>query len=757
MKLDYSVEKIADWTKGKTIGPSNHLISQIFIDSRSPLINSNSAFITLKGHKTNGKKFIKNFIDKGGQIIITDEEIDVNSSITQIIVKNPLNALQSIAKNHRLRFNIPIIGITGSNGKTIVKEWLYHVLKTKFNIVRSPKSYNSQIGVALSLLEINLDNDIGLFEAGISLPGEMESLKEMIQPTIGIFTGIGDAHQENFENLNQKEIEKYILFQNTKTIIKYNDNLADKLSFISNNNLSDEINSNIVYQAAIKLGMDEHSVLKALADLPSISMRMEKIEGINRNVLINDTYTFDIKSLEIGLQHLQLNSGSLKKIVFLYPEVIEYSNNLIDLLNQSRIDRLIIIGNQNIINDYKGESDFFNTVDEFTKNPIDFEDSMILFSGSRKNALERIIPIYQEKKHITSLEINLSAIRENLNFYRNNLKPKTKILAMVKAQSYGGGIVEMAKFLALEGVKYLGVAYADEGVLLRKNGVELPIIVMNPEKGAFDDLIDYQLEPSIYSISILNDFIHQLIIKSKTRFPIHIKLDTGMNRLGFKEDDILELVKTLNVQPEVYVKSVFSHLAVADDIEEANFTNFQIDLYAKMSNDISDKLNYTFIKHIANSSGALNFKSANFDMVRIGIGLFGLINPNLKSALKFVSQISQTKSIKKGDSVGYSRRFIAKTDTNIGIIPVGYADGLSRGLSCGKWSVKINENYFPIIGSICMDMCMVDIGSYPISEGDTVEIFGWENSINQMAKELDTISYEIISSISSRVKRVYID
>ena len=374
--------------------------------------------------------------------------------------------------------------------------------------------------------------------------------------------------------------------------------------------------------------------------------------------------------------------------------------------------------------------------------------------------LERCIPVYQLKKHVTKLEINLAAIRKNLGFYKSKLTENTKILAMVKAQSYGGGSVEMAKFLAREEVDALGVAYADEGVALVKEGIHLPILVMNPEQAAFDDIIDYQLEPSMYSLPILDQFIRQLILKGKKRVPIHIKLDSGMHRLGFLPIHITELISVLNSQPEVYVKAVFSHLADADNLNDSGFTKQQISVFNEMCQQIEKGIGYSFIKHLSNTEGIVNYPESHFDLVRIGIGLFGLggqKSPLLQEALAFKSQISQIKNITKGDTVGYGRIFKANENMVIGIIPVGYADGLSRALSNGAWRMKINEVFVPIIGSICMDMCMVDLTKVTCSEGDEIEVFGWENSISDMAIKLNTIPYEIISSISSRVHRLYID
>ncbi len=756
MNLNLSLIQIANITKGTLIGPEDLVINNVVIDSRSPLIDEQTLFIALEGYHTSGHQFCNDFISKGGQVVLVSEKQNLTNNF-QIIVKDTLQALQAIAKHHRSQFDIPVIAITGSNGKTIVKEWLYHVLKDDFNVCRSPKSYNSQIGVPLSVLQLNKNHQLAIFEAGISKPNEMERLENIIQPTIGVFTGIGDAHQQNFESLEQKKSEKIKLFKNIDVLIEDDEN--DLLPYtIPFNDKASQQNARLVFKTAITF-INPLSLIEKMSTLPKISMRLEKMEGKNNNIIINDAYSLDETSLEIGLQFLKTEAKNKHKVLFIAPSSnFEFTNRILTTLNSDLVDEIVFIGTHHIESNHKTHS--FKSIEDYKHNALRFENSALLFTGSRSQKIEQLIPDFLAKNHITKLNIDLSAIKHNLSYFKINLAPQTHILAMVKAQSYGGGIVEMAKFLEQQHINYFGVAYADEGATLVQNEITTPILVMNPEQDAFNTIIDNNLEPSIYSIDLLDKFISFLILKGIKRYPIHIKLDTGMHRLGFTKHQIDDLTNTLNSQPEVYVKSVFSHLAVADDLTEDEFTKHQINLFETLTEKIQNILGYDFIKHISNSIGVINYPNANFDMVRIGIGLYGLIEQisnQTQNALSFTTQISQIKTIIKSDSVGYGRVFVAEKDTTIAIIPVGYADGLRRALSQGKWDLIINGKHAPIIGNICMDMCMVDISNIDCKVDDNVEIFSNHQSIFKMAKQLNTIPYEIISSISSRVHRVYVE
>ena len=764
MNLPYSIKEICiilNVPVPSGIADEDAAIRNVVVDSRSPRITSNTLFVALKGNKQDGHQYISKFELAGGKLALVSHAIS-STKVNQIIVDNPLTALNTLAKHHRASLNYPVIGITGSNGKTIVKEWIYHLMRTKFSIVRSPKSFNSQIGVALSLLEMTAEDNLAVIEAGIAAPGDMEVLVEMIQPTHGVFTGIGDAHGANFKSIEDKKQEKFKLFKNVEQLFEADqETLKDEIPFKDSASLS---NASLAKKVAIFFGLTPSELKTKLESLPKVSMRLEQIKGVNNCTLINDAYTADFAALEIALRHLTEIARTKKKIL-----VLNFSDEQLDIINPQAISDLIytaslneiaFIGKENLLAKARIAGNYFKSVDEFLQSPPDYKDAVILFKGSRFNSLEKIVRHYSEKKHITQLEVNLSAMRKNLNVFRSKLADGVKTLAMVKAQSYGTGLIDSALFLQAEGVHYLGVAYADEGVSLRNSGIKTPIMVMNPEETAFDEIIDFNLEPSIYSISLLQTFLHHLILRKKSHFPIHIKLDTGMNRLGLKEVQLSDLISTLKTQPEVFVKSAFSHLAASDSLKEEPFTRDQIEKFKRMTSRLSHSLGYNFDRHLANSSAVLNYPESHFEMVRIGIGMYGLLENKrdlFEDVITFKTQISQIKTLEKGDSVGYGRDYIANKSTKIGIIPVGYADGLRRNLSEGKWWVIVNGKKSYILGTICMDMCIIDLTGIEALIGDDVQIFGAENSVFEMANTLKTIPYEIIAGISNRVHRVYLD
>lgn len=801
MNLNLSIKSIRAITNGQfidtaEIGESSS-IKNIVIDSRSPIIGDKTVFILFNGNKLDGANFIADFGEKGGKCIVTDHFIST-TTLSQIIVKDTLRALQAIAKHHRQQFTIPVIGITGSNGKTTVKEWLYATLKDRFTIVRSPKSYNSQIGVALSVLELSEQHTLAIFEAGISQVDEMAHLQGMIQPTIGVFTGIGDAHNAGFsasDPIQQKKAEKFLLFNAVDQLFEWADDKiqiyqsrqpvdhflyhqTDQGFSLSNENKSEDYSTNfqdtasnhniaIVACVARVFGMTEEEIQSKINELPIISMRLEKIEGKDHNVLISDVYNLDEKSLEIGLHYLHTTSNTQEKYVFLAEDesLTSFQNTLLPavqrMMTQLAPFKLIYFGSRAVAEQFPFITRFYEKPIDYLDVPLAIQNSVILFTGSRKSHLEILVNAFTAKKHITRLVADLSKMRHNLNFFRTKLHPNTTILAMVKAQSYGGGIVEVASFLEREKVAYFGVAYADEGVTLRKAGIKTPILVMNPEPAAFDDIIDYELEPSLYSYELVEHFIRQLILRQRVNFPIHLKIDTGMNRLGLRGNDLKDALGSITAQPEVYVRSVFSHLAAADSSLEDEFTTQQKQGFEEVCQHIENRIGYSFIKHLANSAGAYFHPATQFDMVRIGIGLYGLLSEdlssNLENVLELHSQISQTRIVEEGETVGYGRDFKAVSTTRIGIVPVGYADGIRRGLGHGKWWVIINQKKYPIIGRICMDMCMIDLGEDTIQSGTDVQLFGDGNTVFEMSQQLETIPYEIISSISARVKRVYLE
>ncbi|MDP4292252.1 MAG: bifunctional UDP-N-acetylmuramoyl-tripeptide:D-alanyl-D-alanine ligase/alanine racemase, partial [Bacteroidota bacterium] len=711
--------------------------------------------------------------------------------------------------------------ITGSNGKTIVKEWLFQLLNSKFNIVRSPKSYNSQIGVPLSLLQMSEEHTLGIFEAGISMPGEMKTLSQLITPRIGIITNIGPAHDEYFHSWEEKLTEKLRLFINSKTII-YNgdDELIDQVahsvlgnspiefftwghkennalritSILSNHQhtIIEAVHQNETLRISIpftdkasienvmhcwatmiKTGVDNEFIAEMMPTLTPIEMRLELKEGINNCSIINDSYSSDLYSLSIALDFLDqqqqhphrtiilsdiLQSG--KKQNELYTEVAI-------LLKSKGVNRLIGIGPAiyKFATLFDLDKSFYASTEDFLQE-FDYQslhNETILLKGARIFEFEKILERLQQKAHETVLEINLDALIHNLNFYRSGLHPGVKMMTMVKAFSYGSGGFEIANMLQYYHVDYLTVAYADEGIELRKGGISMPIMVMNPEELGMDGMIRYHLEPEIYSFRILDMLKKALEAHAedlKEPFPVHIKFDTGMHRLGFERQDLKELILRLKNSPNIKVCSAFSHLAGSDDPSLDYFTEHQIALFKSLTDDLRDGLGYDFICHILNSSGIRRFPSAQFNMVRLGIGLYGVAPyPDDQEFLQNVSTlktiISQTKFIQPGDTIGYGRSFKTPKLMKVAVIPIGYADGLSRRLSNGVGKVWVNGKVVPIIGTICMDMCMIDITDVEAREGDTVIIFGKELPIQELANALDTIPYEILTGISRRVKRIY--
>ena len=767
MKLDYTYNDIQVITNGKVlVNEYNSNIQSIAFDTRKIADGNSVLFFALTGEFRNGHAFIEEAYKKGVRQFVISESIDIskfqNSTIIQ--VENTLWALQEIAKNHRQKFNYPIVGITGSVGKTMVKEWIYHFLFSKFRVIRSPKSFNSQLGVALSLLELHENADIALIEMGISKPHEMTRLEEIVNPTYGIFTSFGSAHKENFQNAEKHLDEKLSAFKGCKSTfyhssIELNLNQIEKIHGIEvHESIINDLKSIIPVQDKISLhnlslvvafakflnlSADE---LKAKAKtLPHLAMRMEVFEGINANTIINDTYNLDIDALNYSLEYQLSLAEDLTRVVIigLDEEADNKKEAISSVIQKFRPDKTIYLkGNEPITEEIK--------------------NSIILIKGSRKADMQKIASQFRLKKHKTFLEVDLNALRNNLSVFKSYLKPETLLLVMVKSSSYGSGTERVAVFLEKQGINYLGVAYADEGVELRKLGIQLPILVMNAEEEGFEDCIKYNLEPAIYSFEQLDEFIKELIFSGKMDYPIHLKVDTGMRRLGFEPSDLIQISEVLQAQPEVRIKSVYSHLADSDNFESEAFTLHQINTFYTFCDKLSQQINYPFIKHILNSEAISRFKDFQFDMVRLGIGMYGYTsNPELKSILQPVifwkSELSQVKEIKKGETVGYNRTFIAEKDTKIAIIPVGYADGFKRSLSNGIGSVYIDNHFCPVIGRVCMDMLMIDVTNLDVKAGSKVEIIGLNKTMEEFANQAKTIPYEIMTSISKRVHRVYLE
>ncbi len=766
MKINISNREICTLTNGRFLTePNDTIIESISYDSRKIIQSEGILFCALKGDFRNGHLYIENAYAKGVRSFIVSEEIEITDfqDATFIYVTNTLWALQEIAKHHRLKFTFPIVAITGSVGKTMVKEWAYHFLSSKLRVIRSPKSYNSQLGVALSLLELNENCDVALIEVGISKPNEMVRLKEIIQPSIGIFTAFGSAHKENFPSLESHLEEKLALFKDCKTTffhssIPLNKEQINSIKGVSVTNESlipyqNEIpftdnvslhNLELAVQLANEFSIPTLDIHSKIGSLPKLALRMETFEGINGNLIINDTYNLDFDALTQSLEHQFLVANNRQRVV------------VIGLDDESKSKKNEI---ERIIAPFHPEKILYLTADSEIEK---IENSVLLIKGSRKADMQKIARQFRLKNHKTYLEIDLNAIRHNLSVFKSYLKPETKILAMVKSNSYGSGTEKMATFYEQQGVNYLGVAYVDEGVELRKQGINLPILVMNAEEEGFEDCIHYNLEPAMYSFRQLDLFIKELIDEGKTDYPIHLKINTGMTRLGFEISEIGQLIETFQAQPEVKIKSVYSHLSDSDNLESSDFSKMQIERFEKGCKELSKNLSYTFDRHLLNSEAVCRFPEAQFEMIRLGIGMYGYSsNPDFKSKLQdaifWKSSVSQVKTIEQGESVGYGRTFIAEQKMKIAVIPVGYADGFRRSLSNGKGSVYINNLKCKVIGRVCMDMIMVDVTNLDVNEGTNVEIIGHQQTMENFAAQMETIPYEVMTSFSRRVHRVYLE
>lgn len=811
----YTLKQIAEITGSKLAGSADHAVNYFLTDSRNLQTAADSLFIALKTPRNDGHNYIEELIKKGVRsfLVQDDHKIAPNAAtdITYIVSTDPLRALQVLAAYHRSRFSIPVIGITGSNGKTVVKEWLYQLLKDRFTICRSPKSYNSQIGVPLSVLNLNDTHTLGIFEAGISQPGEMELLASIIKPTIGVLTSIGSAHDEGFESRSQKIAEKTKLFvQSQKLVISglpreqapaglpattlfvSELNGADLQISFKNDTLhlkgagkdytfkipfTDEAS---VYNAAtcvgvlLQLGLREQEVARQLPLLQPVALRLEIRNGIHNSLIINDYYNSDLDSIKIALNYLQQQNRRAKKIVVISD--IEQSGipanalyqQLATLLSLQQIDLLVGIGKEISAHKplFKAGSLFYNDTNSFIQQfrSVDyrFADAGILLKGARSFGFESISRLLQAKSHDTVFEINLNKLINNVNYYRSLTGPDVNIMGMVKAMGYGSGSSEVAKTLQHIGVNYLAVAYADEGVELRQSQVGLPVMVMSPEEAAFEDIINYHLEPELYNFKVLRGFSHKLdTMGISEAFPVHIKIDTGMHRLGFEERELNALVEELKRTPNLKVRSVFSHLAGSDNAQLDDFTREQLRIFEKAFTLIEKALGYKVLKHICNSAGISRFKEAHYDMVRLGIGMYGIgadaaEQQKLENAGALKTRISQIKQVKPGQTVGYNRNGKIDRDTTIATIPIGYADGFSRLLGNGRHGAYVNGSFCKTVGNICMDMCMIDITGVSCREGDEVVLFETTEQIMQMAAALQSIPYEVLTNVSARVKRVYV-
>ncbi|WP_404984506.1 bifunctional UDP-N-acetylmuramoyl-tripeptide:D-alanyl-D-alanine ligase/alanine racemase [Chryseobacterium sp. M5] len=813
--MNYTINQIADITNAKIIGNENLIIKNIAFDSRIIYSTKNTAFIAINTSKNSGEKFIESAIDRGINVIISEHHYSQFENITWIIVENSVEFLQKLAKYHFENSHIKSIGITGSNGKTILKEWLYQCLWNEFPTVKSPKSFNSQIGLPLSLLQINDTHQLGIFEVGISKPDEMEKLENIFQPQIGLLTHIGTAHLANFKSEEDLIDEKILLFKDSEVIIYNGDNplvdkkindlysskklisygLSDSNQVYFKNNISkdekfvvhyfgEEISfpvhqrdeatlTNVLALITVlkELGIENQNIIEKINALKAVEMRLEAIEGQKNNIVINDSFNLDLDSLKTALQFLNeykkpKKSLILTDIVGVNSNSKELYDEVSELVNEQKFDSVFLIGDEisKFSDLFKAKTHTFINTQELidSKHLTEIENQIILLKGARKFEIEKVKDLLELRKHDTVLEINLNALLHNINYHKSLLKPATKMMAMVKANAYGLGSYEISEFLQHHHIDYLGVAFVDEGVELRKKGITVPIVVMNPEQHSYDTVIHYNLEPEIYSFRVLELF-YEAIQKSgyDKNYPIHIKLETGMHRLGFKEFELDQLSQILN-KTSLKVQSIFSHLSSSDMPTEKEFTLRQLETFDKNSSYLIEKLGYTPIRHILNSSGITSYTNHQYDMVRIGIGMLGEspnseIQKQLQSVVSFKTVISQISLVENGESVGYSRRFKPNQATKIATIPVGYADGIPRLIGNQIGNVGVNKTLAPIVGSICMDMMMINVDHIPnVKEGDTVTVFNAKPSLKEFAEYCKTITYEVLTSISPRVKRIYV-
>lgn len=812
---NYSISLIADILTAKPfIINSNAIITKLVIDSRSVIDPDESLFFALDA-KRDGHEYLKDAYANGiKNFVISNESYLHNFPDANILlVTDVLAALQALAKYNREQNQLKVIAITGSNGKTIVKEWLYQLLTADFNIVRSPKSFNSQIGVPLSVWQIESDDTMGIFEAGISKSGEMDSLAEIIQPTIGILTNIGEAHAEGFSSVQEKLLEKLKLFENSELFIyspEYTEGLSlndlpgkskfswsfkqkadlqillvepiEGRNYIRAKFKGEEIeclipfsdkasleNGVICWATLLALGYSPQHTDALLGKLTSVSMRLELKNGINQCSVIDDSYSADISSLAIALDFLNLQNQHPKKTLIL-SDLYETGKSDEDLyaeiaalLKQKNVDRLIGVGPHisTAVELFDMESSFFESTSAFVENfpSLHFSNETILVKGARRFEFARVSKLITQKIHDTVLEIDLNALAGNLQFYRNKLRPGVKVMAMVKAFSYGSGSFEIANLLQYHKVDYLAVAYTDEGVALRKGGISMPIMVMSPEPSAFDAIVKHKLEPEIYNLDILRSFI-SFLNENVKNYPIHLKIETGMHRLGFEEADLADLLQQLKETEKVKIVSVFSHLVGSDSPDLDGFTAQQLSRFTAVADQIKEGVGYSFIQHISNTSGISRHPEAQMDMVRLGIGMYGFDgglshNKGLQTVAVLKTTVTQVKPIKANETVGYSRRGVLPEGGMIATVKIGYADGYNRKFGNGVGKMLINGNLVSTVGVICMDMCMLNVTGLDVKTGDEVIVFNGELTIAELAKQIDTIPYEILTNVSQRVKRVY--
>ena len=816
--MKYSIEKVTTLIGARRIGETDAQIGWLLTDSRSLCFPEETLFFALRSARNDGHRYISDLYRRGVRNFVVEAKgyDDFLPGANFLIVPSPLAALQRLAERHRDEFDVPIIGITGSNGKTMVKEWLYQLLLPSQKIVRSPRSYNSQIGVPLSVWLLNEQTEVGIFEAGISQPGEMFALRDIIQPTIGVFTSLGTAHQENFRSMEEKCMEKLELMHDTEAMVYCSDNdtvsrcirrmqyKGEKIAwsqcdeqaalfvksttslphstrityiwkdeencfeipFIDEASVEDVITCAAV---ALYMGLTPAQLADRMPRLEPVAMRLEVKEGQRGCVLINDSYNSDVNSLDIALDFMNRREAAKKTLILsdifqtgTSPEAL-YAQ-VSDLAVKRGIDKFIGIGPELTAQADKiqiADKLFFADVPHFLSSEAfaTLRDELILLKGSRSFGFDQITEQLEQKVHETILEVNLNAVVENLNYYRSFLKPETKMVCMIKADAYGAGAVEIAKTLQDQRVDYLAVAVADEGVTLRKAGITANIMIMNPEMTAFKTMFDYELEPEVYSFRLMDALIKAARKEGITGWPVHIKFDTGMHRLGFDPvEDIDELVDRLIHQQAIIPRSVFSHFVGSDSDGFDDFSARQFALFEEGSRKLQTAFTHHILRHMDNSAGIEHFPERQMDMCRLGIGLYG-VDPRDNRILHTVSTLKTTilqlRHVPKGETVGYSRKGKIERNSVIAAIPIGYADGLNRHLGNRHGYCLVNGQKAEYVGNICMDVAMIDVTDIPCKEGDQVEIFGEHLPVTQLSDELDTIPYEVLTGVSNRVKRVY--
>ncbi|MBR2015272.1 MAG: alanine racemase [Alistipes sp.] len=783
--MRYFLSDIARICGGELVG-EDLLVTSVVTDSRTSVFAAEALFVAMCGKNHDSHDYVPEMLQRGVQAFMVERDNTawLAECVGYVRVNNSIEALQQLAAAHRKSFSGRVVGITGSNGKTIVKEWIARSLPADTKLFTSPMSYNSQLGVALSLLMIEGDEDVAIIEAGISEVGEMQRLESMIQPDTVVFTSIGDAHQSNFSSLEEKIREKLILARNAACLIYHShySELQPVISQVVSSNcrvvdaadaqcdtLSQNdviaIDSQLVKTMCREVGYECQNV-----EYRDMAMRLEVKEGIAGSKIINDSYNSDINSLTIALEMLSEVALGGRKVAIV-SDILQSGMSdeqlyarVAALVNRAGVDLLIGVGEKisSYAHFFESPMRFYATTDELllALRQEDIADSTVLLKGNRSSHFERVCHRFEQRSHTTVLEVNLAAMTHNISYFRRHLPKNHKLVAMVKASSYGAGDVEVAQLLQHQGINYLAVAFADEGITLREKGITMPIVVLNADAGSFDKMVSYSLEPEIYSFTSLKEFSRSVERYGRSSYPIHLKLDTGMHRLGFVEEDMAQLIDMLKVNRYVKVASIFAHLACADMPEQDEYTRGQIELFDKLSMMVANSLPYKVLRHTANSAAIERFPEAAFDMCRLGLGLYGYgycHNEELQVVSTLRSRVVQLRCRKAGESIGYARSQVLERDSLIATIPVGYADGLDRHLGSGAWSMLVAGKPAPIVGRVCMDSCMIDVTDIEgVQEGSEVLIFSANqgNTAEDMARVLGTIPYEIISTVASRVKRV---